>query len=121
MDEETEDEIIALQSMFDGGRLTSVAIALALIDAGVIDKGRLLNIIESLHGILAADYVGRFGDISDAELGLASLREWLDGSHWKPGQVLEFLRTHEAAEFLRSQTMQANSKQRRQPPSDQTD
>ena len=121
MEEETDIEILAVQCMFDGGRLAPVAVALALIDAGVLDKGRLLDIIESLHGILAAEYVGHLGDIGDAELGLRSLREWLDGFDWKQGRVLEELRTQESLEFLRSQMRLANSKHRKTPPKDGTE
>lgn len=121
MDEETDREILALQGMFEGGQMVPVALVLALLDAGVIDKGRLLDIIESLHGILAADFVGRLGGVDDAETALDLLRRWLDGSDWKAGQVLEQLQSQERAEFLRSQMKLKNAKRRRQPPQDETE
>lgn len=121
MDFETDMELLALQGMFEGGTMANAAIVLALLDAGVIDKGRLLDIIESLHGILAADYVGRLGDFEDAQLALENLRGWLSGPEWRPGQVVEDLRKLETAEFLRSQMMLANSKRRRRPPEGKTD
>ncbi|WP_257317230.1 hypothetical protein [Shinella pollutisoli] len=121
MDEETDELILATQSMLDGQQMAIAAVALALIDKGSIDRARLLGIIESLHGILAADYVGALGDVGDAEIGLSRLREWLDVSDWKEGQVLEELHKLESAEFLRSQLKLANSKRKRPPPAQRTD
>lgn len=121
MDFETDMELLALQGMFEGGRMANAAIVLALLDAGLIDKGRLLDIIESLHGILAADYVGKLADFEDAQSALENLREWLSGPEWRPGQVVEDLRKLETVEFLRSQKMLANSKHTRRPPEGKTD
>ncbi|CAK7257509.1 conserved protein of unknown function [Shinella sp. WSC3-e] len=121
MDEETDELILATQSMCDGQNMAIAAIALALIDKGAIDRVRLFDIIESLHGILAADYVGALGDIGDAEVGLSRLRAWLDASDWKEGKVVEELHKLEGAEFLRSQLKLANSKRRKPPPKQGTD
>lgn len=119
MDEETEEEVIALQSMFDGSRYGLLALALAMLDAGVIDRRRLLAIIESLHGILAADYVGAIGSGDDAEVALNRMREWLDGFDWRAGSVVEELHKIETQEFLRTQMKLANSRHRRRPPRDE--
>ncbi|WP_075656071.1 hypothetical protein [Pseudochrobactrum sp. B5] len=114
MDPEVDSELVALQSMFEGTNMTLLALSLALLDAGVINKERLIEIIDSLHGILAAEFVGKFGDLSDAEIALNSLRGWLDGSEWKQGLVVEHLHKLEKSEFFRSQMRLVNSKHNQQ-------
>jgi hypothetical protein len=104
--EALEDEVIAVQSMFDGGTMAPLAIALALIDKGLIDANRLIEIIDTLHAILALDYELKLGSIEDAEIGLTRLRDFLDAGQFEPGKVLPMLRMLEASDNAASQLRQ---------------
>jgi hypothetical protein len=99
--DDLDTEILGTQTMVMGTHCAIAAVALALIDKGLIDKGRLIDIIESLRSNLQAEIVGDLGDVQDAEVALDSLLAWISGSGLTEGKVLDVLREQEAAEFLR--------------------
>ena len=98
---ELDVEVLAVQTMFEGTNWALGAVALALIDAGAIDRERLIDIIESLRAHLQADAYGNLGDVQDAELALDSLAAWISGSEWREGAVVEDLRQRETAALAR--------------------
>lgn len=94
-------EIVAVQKMAEGAAWPSVALALALIDKGVLDKGEMLDIIDSLQSIVRALEVPETATVDEALLGLRRLAEALEGFDPQPGQVQHQLRRDEQAWALK--------------------
>jgi hypothetical protein len=99
---ELEDNIIGATNMAEGIGYMPIALALALIDKGTIDAGRLLDIIASLRTIREADFELRYGLLEDATFGLDQLEQFLTGLPWAQGKVVEQLQLHEASETAKS-------------------
>ncbi|WP_319775519.1 hypothetical protein [Breoghania sp.] len=95
-----DTEIVGVQTMVSGTHCAIAAVALALIDKGLIDTGRLIDIIESLRSNLQALMAGDLGDVEDAELALDSLCAWISGSEFQEGKVLEVLQAQEGVAAL---------------------
>lgn len=100
--DEFEDNIIGVTNMAEGMGYLPIALALALIDKGTIDAGRLLDIIASLRTIREADFELRYGLLEDATFGLDLLERFLTGFPWARGKVVEQLQLHEASETAKS-------------------
>ncbi|MDQ2084554.1 hypothetical protein RA307_30600 [Xanthobacteraceae bacterium Astr-EGSB] len=98
--DDLDNECLAAQTMAVGAIWPSVAVAYALIDKGLIDKRRLLEIIDSLHTVVAGLTAGDLGDVEDRLRGLELMREFLEFDEVQPDRVLEFLRTTETAQTL---------------------
>lgn len=88
-----DTECLGAQTMAEGAMWATLPAMLVMIDAGLIDKGRALAIIDAIHGIASA--TDRLGDVQDATLGLERLRGFLEGIDLQPGSVLEKLQAIE--------------------------
>lgn len=97
--DELDTECLAAQNFAAGATWAAIAVAFALIDADVIGKRRLLEIIDSLHTVVAGLSAGD-GDVEDVLLGLEQLRGLLEVDEVRPGRVVEYLRTTETAQML---------------------
>ncbi|MDF1778769.1 MAG: hypothetical protein P1V13_22325 [Rhizobiaceae bacterium] len=116
MDDDVDIELVALQSMIDGGSMAHIALALALIDRGVIDKDRLLSIIGSLRTILEATYHERLGESDDATVVLDLVDDFLSSSVLTAGRVVEDLRRQESEAYRALQRILARRKRDRGDP-----
>ena len=98
---ELDTEIVAVQNALKGTHMAIAAVALAAIDAGAIERKRLIDIIESLRVLLqAALVIENLGEPEDAENPLDILLSWLNAQEWKQGAVLQGLYQEETAQFL---------------------
>lgn len=97
--EELDTETLAAQAMAEGSAIPIAGIALALIDANVIEKDRLLSILDSLDSRFRADYEDRLAEPDDFLSVLDFVREFVAGSKWTSGQVLEGLQLEETVSF----------------------
>lgn len=119
MDDDVDRELLALQASLHGNAFATAAIALALIDKGLVDKNRLLDIIESLRTLLALDYEDRLAEAADTEWALDEVSQLLELQEWRAGRVVEDLRTRESEGFLVSRSRRASGRRGR--PDDPTD
>jgi hypothetical protein len=97
-----EADIVGANNMAEGMTYPIIALALALIDKGTVDVGRLRDITASLRTVLELDFEVRLGELTDATLGLDRLEVFLTGFPWAQGQVVEQIRLHEASESAKS-------------------
>lgn len=104
MFDEMDRECLGAQMMAVGAYWPSIALALAMVDAGLIEKLALLKIIDSLHSVVLAWASDGLGDPRDEALGLERLREFLELKEMRPGQVLPELGLLERAEAWRHLT-----------------
>jgi len=110
MNEENHDEISDVQAMMFGNVTVSAALALTLIDAGLIDKNRLLDIIESLRSLMVknCETMSWSHECADIPVELF-LGLWID-TDWKKDEVLEKLHVMEKLNAMESQTWAQMSK-----------
>lgn len=97
--ENLETETLMAQASAEGNAIPIVGIALALIDAGVIEKDRLLSILDSLDSRFRADYEDRISESSDLLSALDFVRQFLSDSKWTSGQVVDELQLAETMSF----------------------
>lgn len=99
--EDMDTEVLGAQKLAVGAFWPPIAVACALIDAGVIDRMRLLEIIDSLHALVTAEAVDDLGDPEDVGLGLEKAREFFDLHELTRGSVVRQLREMERGEAAR--------------------
>ncbi|MFC5423328.1 hypothetical protein ACFPOB_27685 [Bosea eneae] len=97
---ELDRELVAVQHTAYGAFWPATAVALALIDSGVLDKAKLMEIIDDLHDVATAWAEPGYGE--DATQQLEQMRQLLEGEAWASGQVRPLLRRLLNAEFLRA-------------------
>jgi len=110
MNEEDHDEISDLQAMMFGNVTVSAALALTLIDAGLIDKGRFLDIIESLRSLMAKNCEAMSWSYECADIPVELFLSLWTYTDWKKGEVLEKLHVMEKLNAMESQTWPQMSK-----------
>lgn len=91
----------------------SIAIACALCDKGVIEKGRLLDITEAIIGYLRAEETGALAEVDVTIQPLELFRHHIEQLHLVPGQVLDELQTIEAGAAMSATRRVRNSKRPR--------
>jgi len=110
MNEEEHDEVADLQAMVHGNTTLSVALCLTLIDAGVIDKNRFLDIVESLRSMLASNCKLMGWDAIPADIPVELFLATLTTAEWEKGKVLEKLHAMEKLEAIKAQPESGNDK-----------
>lgn len=73
----------------------SAAVALTLLDEGLIEKAKLLRIMETIIGLVSAEYAEEPDEAEDMLRPLLILRDFLEGLPLRPGTVEEELRLAE--------------------------
>ncbi|MGB3834436.1 MAG: hypothetical protein WA975_21530 [Mesorhizobium sp.] len=91
----------------------SIAIACALCDKGVIDKGRLLDITEAIIGYLRAEETGALAEVDETIQPLVLFRHNLEQLRLEPGRVLDELHMIEAGAAALAIRRVRNSKRER--------
>lgn len=109
--EDMETEVLGAQTLARGAFWPPIAVACALIDAGVIERLRLLEIIDSLHAMVTAEAVDGLGDPEDVGLGLEKFREFFDLHELTRGSVV-----HQIREMERGEAERLLRRSRRPPP-----
>lgn len=99
--EDMDVEVLGAQTLAMGAFWPPIAVACALIDAGVIERLRLLEVIDSLHTLVTAEAADGLGDVEDVGLGLEKFREFFDLHELTRGSVVRELREMERGEMER--------------------
>jgi len=111
--EEFDDHMVTVLNMAANSFWPSVAVACALCDKGLIDKGRLLGVVEAIIGFVSADETGSLAEVEDTLVPLTRFRDVLEGLRLEPGRVLDELHMHEAGAALLATHRVRNSKRKR--------
>jgi hypothetical protein len=111
--EEFDDHMVTVQNMVENSFWPSFAVACALCDKGVIDKGRLIDITEAIIGYVRADETGGLSEVDDTVRPIEQFRDLLFHLPLQPGRVLDELHTLEANAALQATRRVRNSKPQR--------
>lgn len=87
--DDLDTELVAVQDVAFNAYWPDLAVALALIDSDVIDKQRLITIIDHLHDFVSVD--AEPGRAAEAAHSLGAMRDILELPYFSSGQVLEEL------------------------------
>lgn len=98
--EELDDLLFQNMRATDGAFWPPLAIALALIDKGVVDKETMLTIIDALRDIALGWAEPGYGE--DDARALQQMYDFLEAAEVSEGKVLRELRTLGAGEMLRA-------------------
>lgn len=90
--EELDADLTAATTMVLGAHWPSTAIACALLDKGIIKKGELLAIIDSLILTASSEAVSAESNADDATFSLERFRRDLEQMRLEPGLVAQELR-----------------------------
>jgi hypothetical protein len=70
-----------------------------MLDAGLIERSHLLNIVDTLTSILTSLTADRIGGPDETTYALSVLRDFLEKTDLRPGEVAERLRAWDEAEM----------------------
>lgn len=111
--EEFDDHMVAVQNQSANSFWPAFAVACALCDKGVIDKGRLLDITEAIIGYVSAYETGGLAEVDETIQPLEQFRDLLASLPLAPGRVLDELLAMEAEEGVAATRRVRNSKRPR--------
>jgi hypothetical protein len=101
----------------DGNFLPSFAIAIALIDAGVISRARLLEIVDAIidYGATQVPAIGQNEQFLES---IETLRTFLEGTELKAGNALDQIRILSSISLIQDLLRRRRQTPKREPPKD---
>jgi hypothetical protein len=109
--EELDDDIVGAGNMAIGMGAAVTAVALALVDSGLIAPQRLREVIAAIRENAEFERRGAIGEAADLRLGLDLLMDALDHD-WQPGRVAEDVRLNLAVRKALERVDKAGKKPR---------
>lgn len=95
--EDLDTEVLAAQAIALGAPWAAIVVACALLDAGTIDRPRLLAIVDALISMVTTLTADDLTEPDDATRALVTLRDFLEETDLPAGRVVETLRAWDDA------------------------